>query len=81
MKNLTILAFILTLSASSISFACPYQSMAEIDQKLESSTTNLSDEKLSKITELRTQGEFLLKSGNVAKSEEILNNALALFKQ
>ena len=55
--------------------------MAEIDDMLESSTTNLSDENLSRITELRSQGEFFLKSGNVAKSEEILNNALALFKQ
>tara|TARA_Y100001968_G_scaffold253735_1_gene239445 strand:+ start:95 stop:340 length:246 start_codon:yes stop_codon:yes gene_type:complete len=81
MKNYTILAFILILFSSSISIACPYQSMAEIDKRLESSTTNLSDEKLSRITELRSQGEFFLKSGNVDKSEEILNNALALFKQ
>ena len=81
MKILTILAVTLTLFTSAISTACPYQSMAEIDKKLESSTTNLSDENLSRITELRSQGEFFLKSGNVAKSEEILNNALALFKQ
>ena len=81
MKHLTILAFTLTFFASSISSACPYQSMAEIDKKLDSSTANLSDEKLSKITELRSQGEIFLKSGNLAKSEEILNNALALFRK
>tara|TARA_Y100000994_G_scaffold215966_1_gene192593 strand:+ start:293 stop:535 length:243 start_codon:yes stop_codon:yes gene_type:complete len=65
---------------SSSSFACPYQAMAEIDQKLNSKSLELSSEKISQITDLRIKGESFLKTGDLTKSEEILNNALALFK-
>ena len=65
---------------SSSSFACPYQAMAEIDQKLNSKSLEQSSEKISQITDLRIKGESFLKTGDLTKSEEILNNALALFK-
>ncbi len=65
---------------STSSIACPYQAMAEIDQKLNSKNLQLSSEKISQISNLRAKGETILKTGDISKSEEILNNALALFK-
>jgi len=53
--------------------------MVEIDNKLKSATIELSAEKMSRINELRLKGEEVLKSGDIAESEKILNNALALF--
>ena len=61
-------------------FSCPYQSMAEIDQKLYSTKSVLSSEEFSKIVNLRQLGQKELEDGNIAKSEEILNKALALIK-
>ena len=60
--------------------ACPYQSMAEIDKKLQKPNKNMSIEQISKISKLRFEGEKFLKSGDIQESEKILNNALALFK-
>ena len=78
MKKL-ILLFTLTFILSTQSHACPYSSMAKIDQKLEYSS-NLSKELIIKIMSLRSQGEVALNNGNVEESEMIFNKALALFK-
>ncbi|MAI76508.1 MAG: hypothetical protein CMM90_04935 [Rickettsiales bacterium] len=61
-------------------FSCPYQSMAEIDQKLYSPKSGLSSDEFSKIVNLRQQGQKELENGNIEKSEETLNKALALIK-
>ena len=53
--------------------------MAKIDQKLEYSK-NLSKEMITKILNLRNQGEFALSNGKIEESELIFNKALALFK-
>ena len=53
--------------------------MAQIDKKLEFDK-NLDKTTIVKVLNLRNQGELELKSGNVQKSEEILNEALALLK-
>lgn len=74
-----IFLFTLTFILSTQSFACPYSSMAKIDQKLEYSS-NLSKELIVKIMNLRSQGEVALNKGNVEESELIFNRALALFK-
>tara|TARA_A100001388_G_scaffold241085_1_gene197167 strand:- start:270 stop:509 length:240 start_codon:yes stop_codon:yes gene_type:complete len=58
--------------------ACPYSAMTKIDQKLEN-PSQFTKEDLAKIINLRKLGEAELKLGNVDKSEEILNSALALF--
>lgn len=65
---------------SFFAFSCPYQSMAEIDQKLYSPKSDLSSDEFSKIVNLRQQGQKELENGNIEKSEEILNKALALIK-
>ena len=59
--------------------ACPYSAMTEIDQKLQKSDY-LDSQQLAQIKSLRKQGEAALRLGEVEKSEEILNMALALFK-
>ena len=59
--------------------SCPYSAMTKIDQKLEN-PSKLSKEQLTQIINLRKEGEAALRLGNVDKSEEILNSALALFK-
>lgn len=74
-----ILLFTLTLFLSGQSFACPYSSMAKIDQKLEFSS-NLPKGLMIEILNLRSQGEDELNKGNVKKSEIIFEKALALFK-
>ena len=68
-----VLSFSLTLDA------CPYQKMAEVDQKLYSSKSDIKPETFAKITNLRVQGANALKIGDLSKSEEILDRALALF--
>ena len=78
MKKIIFL-FTLTFFLSEQSLACPYSSMAKIDQKLESSS-NLSKNLMIKILNLRSQGELELNKGNVEKSEIIFDKALALFK-
>ena len=60
--------------------ACPYSSMAEIDSKLESFAHKLSNEDLIKIVNLKAKGKDALESGNIRKSEDIFNTALALCK-
>ena len=60
--------------------ACPYQSMAEIDKKLQKPNKDMSTEKILRISKLRFEGEKILKSGDLKESEKILNDALALFK-
>ena len=59
--------------------ACPYSAMTKIDQKLEN-PSQFTKEDLARIINLRKLGEAELKLGNVDKSEEILNSALALLK-
>ena len=53
--------------------------MAEVDQKLYSKDTNIQPETFAKITNLRMEGEKALKIGDLTKSEEIFDRALALF--
>mgnify|MGYP005759698139 FL=1 len=78
MKKILFLLAI-TLFISKQSFACPYSSMAKIDQKLEYSK-NLSKEMITQILNLRNQGEYALSNGKIEESEIIFNKALALFK-
>ena len=78
MKKIIFL-FTLTFFLSGQSFACPYSSMAKIDQKLEFSS-NLPKDLMIEILNLRSQGENELNKGNVKKSELIFEKALALFK-
>ncbi len=74
------ITFLSVFMLSFAAFSCPYQSMAEIDQKLYSTKSVLSSEEFSKIVNLRQLGQKELEDGNIAKSEEILNKALALIK-
>tara|TARA_B100001057_G_scaffold327817_1_gene328128 strand:- start:130 stop:366 length:237 start_codon:yes stop_codon:yes gene_type:complete len=78
MKKILFLLAI-TLFISNQSLACPYSSMAKIDQKLEYSK-NLSKEMITQILNLRNQGESALSNGKIEESEIIFNKALALFK-
>ena len=77
MKNIFLIILSILFLSSSLS-ACPYSSMASIDEKIEN--TSISKDKLVKIIQLRQKGESELKLGNVQKSEETLNKALALLK-
>lgn len=74
----TIFTFCLFIGFNSVD-ACPYSAMTEIDQKLQNSNY-LNSQQLAEIKSLRKQGEAALRLGEVEKSEEILNTALALFK-
>lgn len=79
MKILSIIfTFCLFIGLNSVN-ACPYSAMTEIDQKLQNSDY-LNSQQLAEIKSLRKQGEAALRLGEVEKSEEILNTALALFK-
>tara|TARA_X000000950_G_scaffold247800_1_gene306381 strand:- start:21 stop:257 length:237 start_codon:yes stop_codon:yes gene_type:complete len=78
MKFLSILAFGLFMVVNT-TIACPYSAMTEIDQKLQNSNY-LDSQQLAEIKSLRKQGEAALRLGEVEKSEEILNMALAIFK-
>ena len=60
--------------------ACPYQAMADLDDKIKSSSQALSKNDMIAVSELRKKGKNLLMSGNLNESEQILNQALALFK-
>ena len=79
MKYLTTLFLSFCLFFVTELYSCPYSAMTKIDEKLEN-TSNISKEKLVKVIELRKKGEDALRLGNVDKSEEILNSALALLK-
>ena len=79
MKFLSI-TFTLYCLISFSAFSCPYQSMAEIDQKLYSPKTELSTDEFKKIVNLRQLGQVALENGNIEESEKILNKALALIK-
>ena len=70
--------FIFALAFTSYLEACPYQKMAEVDEKLYSDS-KINPETFAKISNLRMQGEKALKIGELSKSEEILDKALALF--
>ena len=70
------LLFLFAFNADS----CPYQSMAKIDSQLFSTKNQIDTNTFKKISTLRNQGELALQSGDVEKSEKILNEALALFK-
>ncbi len=74
------LTFTLICLFSFSAFSCPYQSMAEIDQKLYSPKTELSTDEFKKIVNLRQLGQVALENGNIEESEKILNKALALIK-
>ena len=54
--------------------------MAELDEKLYSPKYEITTEKFSEIVNLRKKGEEALERGEIKKSEEILNKALALIK-
>ena len=73
--------FLFTLAFSMNLEACPYQKMAEVDSKLYSNDYNIKPETFAKITNLRIEGEKALKIGELSKSEEILDRALALFSK
>ncbi len=73
-----IFSFICSLAFTSYLEACPYQKMAEVDEKLYSDS-KINPETFAKISNLRMQGEKALKIGELSKSEEILDKALALF--
>ena len=78
MKKISLI-FFSALIISNISLACPYSSMAQIDKQLEFNK-NLDKAIIVKVLNLRNKGELELNSGNVEKSEEILNEALALLR-
>ena len=78
MKKISLI-FFSALFISNISLACPYSSMAQIDKQLEFNK-DLDKATIVKVLNLRNKGELELKSGNVEKSEEILNEALALLR-
>ena len=76
----SLLAFFIFCLFSYQSISCPYQSMAELDKKLYSPKYEITSEKFSEIVNLRKKGEEALANGEIKKSEEILNKALALIK-
>ena len=78
MKKISLI-FFSAFFVTNISLACPYSSMAQIDKQLEFNK-NLDKAIIVKVLNLRNKGELELKSGNVQKSEEILNEALALLR-
>ena len=79
MKFLSI-TFTLSCLISFSAFSCPYQSMAEIDQRLYSPKTELTKDEFKEVVNLRQLGQVALEKGNIQESEEILNRALALIK-
>ena len=79
MKFLSLVFFAFSLFSYQC-ISCPYQSMAELDKKLYSPKNEFTSEKFSEIVNLRKEGEKALANGEIKKSEEILNKALALIK-
>jgi hypothetical protein len=79
MKHFSLVLFAFSLFSFQC-ISCPYQSMAELDKKLYSPKYDLTTEKFSEIVNLRKKGEEALANGEIKKSEEILNKALALIK-
>tara|TARA_B100001057_G_scaffold333356_1_gene333883 strand:+ start:517 stop:723 length:207 start_codon:yes stop_codon:yes gene_type:complete len=67
MKKFLITAFIILFSGSAFAGSCPMMA-------------NNIDAKIAKAQELRDAGMNAHKSGDHAKSEELLNKALELFK-
>ena len=80
MKKIILMTFATVFLLSNVLHACPYQAMADLDEKIKSSSQNLSKSDLSTVSKLRNTGKNLLMSGNHTESEQILNEALALFK-
>lgn len=72
--SLTLFLFSTTLNA------CPYSAMAELESKLEIQSQNLSKDDIIKVLNLKLKGKQALESGNLKRSEDLLNNALAYFK-
>ena len=67
MKKLTLILFILLFTSSAFAGSCPMMA-----KKI--------DAKIAEAQELRDAGMNAHKSGDHAKSEELLNKALELFK-
>ena len=67
MKTFLITAFVILFSGSAFAGSCPM-------------IANNIDAKIAKAQELRDAGMNAHKSGDHAKSEELLNKALELFK-
>ena len=80
MNKTIIMTFATVFLLSTTLQACPYQAMADLDEKIKSSSQALSKIDMSAVSELRSKGKELLLSGNLSESEQILNQALALFK-
>ena len=80
MNKTIIMTFATVFLLSTTLQACPYQAMADLDEKIKSSSQALSKIDMSAVSELRSKGKELLMSGNLSESEQILNQALALFK-
>lgn len=72
------LALALMLGAAPVMAAhCP-QDMAKIDAALAASSTELSDEDLASVKELRAKGEALHEDGDHAASVEELGKAMEI---
>ena len=67
MKKFLTIVFIILFSGSAFAGSCPMMA-------------NTVDSKIKQAQELRDQGMEAHKAGNHAKSEELLNKALELFK-
>ena len=80
MKKIILMTFATVFILSNSLLACPYQAMADLDDKIKSSSQTLSKSDMTAVSELRNKGKNLLMSGNLNESEQILNQALALFK-
>ena len=80
MKKTILMTLATVFLLSSTLHACPYQAMADLDDKIKSSSQSLSKTDLTVVSELRNKGKDLLMDGNLNESERILNQALALFK-
>ena len=80
MKKIILMTFATMFIFSNTLLACPYQAMADLDDKIKSSSQALSKNDMIAVSELRKKGKNLLMSGNLNESEQILNQALALFK-
>lgn len=80
MKKTILMTLATVFLLSSTLHACPYQAMADLDDKIKSSSQLLSKTDLTVVSELRNKGKDLLMDGNLNESERILNQALALFK-
>jgi hypothetical protein len=77
MKAILATALLLALASPAAANQCPAL-MKQVDAKLQ--TAQLSDADKRKVTKLRKDGEAAHRSGDHAKSEAALNEAIALLK-